>query len=517
MSELQSNFGLLSNDSFKDVLKSFLINDKRSLRVLNKPQVGFIDDHLRSLNLNTIVVETGYIDHDFSEDYASYYSRCFRPYISRCVRLHCFDKKYDKRFIESIILGRDCRSDNRLNESYLGFVVIRPLADTIIGRTCLKDDLRSHHCHAKCEIKVSFFGIPLSVSCMPFQEQDSTVAACATTALWSALNVTARLFCHSIMTPSKITLTAKERGVSLYRALPNRDGLSINEMVYAIRRVGLDVVCVDILSSLTPKRAKSIILGNIFSYLTLGIPVIIVGRIQSTNAPTMSAMHAVVANGFEYLSDDELISQRVDKDADLRRMTAGWISKIYVCDDRIGPYTSLRVENAKQCLITSNNELFNVKYLLIPLNDKIRVSYDEVWNVAFKLDGLLLKLFPIVNHIKWEIALRRSNEFKSDIRKDGYNDKSFEESRRKVLFASLPKYLWVITIYLKGEQCAIIGIDSTDAGQGLNIACAIFKSRDIPNLVGAMAAKKQFEKGRNPIYDVCLEAFKKRNDTTIMQ
>lgn len=513
MSELPSNLYLVSNDSFKSVLGTYLTHENKSHRVLNKPQINFIEDHLHALGAKTIVVETGYIDHDFVEDYSFYYSRCFRSYKPRCARFHCFEKKYDKEFIESVILDEDSNSENELNKSYLGFVIIRPLVDTIIGRTCMipsKDDVISNYFHAKCEIKVSFFGIALSVKCMPFQEQDSMVAACATTALWSALNVTGRLFCHSIMTPSRITLTAKERGVSLYRALPNRDGLSINEMAYTIRRMGLDVVCVDVLPTLTTKRKKSIILGNVFSYLTLGIPVIIVGRIKKANSSIPPAMHAVVANGFDYFDDNELKSHGVDKDADLRRMTAGWIGRIYVCDDRIGPYTSLHVESSSPHLITRDNEVFDVKYLLIPLNDKIRVSYDEVWDVAFKLDGLLLKLFPIVKHIKWDITLKRSNEFKRDIRKDGEIDESLEKSKRKVLFVCLPKYLWVVTIFLKDKQSAIIGIDSTDAGQGLNIACAIFKSRDIPNLVGAMAAKNRFEKGRNPIYDVCLNAFEKK-------
>jgi hypothetical protein len=52
----------------------------------------------------------------------------------------------------------------------------------------------------------NLFGISLDIpQTLPFQEQDSIVAACATSALWSVLQATAKEFQHALLTPIEIT------------------------------------------------------------------------------------------------------------------------------------------------------------------------------------------------------------------------------------------------------------------------------------------------------------------------
>ena len=76
---------------------------------------------------------------------------------------------------------------------YLGFMVIKPLPGSPIGRTVLRTFERDAPRGGRREFTairrytVSLAGLSLSVRGLAFQQQDQGVSACATTALWSAL------------------------------------------------------------------------------------------------------------------------------------------------------------------------------------------------------------------------------------------------------------------------------------------------------------------------------------------
>ena len=84
-----------------------------------------------------------------------------------------------------------------LQNSYLGFSVIRPLPGSPVGRTVLPTfgpttqlGLRREFASIR-EYAVHLGGFELKVSGLPFQQQDQGVSACATTALWSSIHVIA--------------------------------------------------------------------------------------------------------------------------------------------------------------------------------------------------------------------------------------------------------------------------------------------------------------------------------------
>ncbi len=65
-----------------------------------------------------------------------------------------------------------------LQDGYLGFIVVKPLPRTIIGRTCLKTyDSKggTRHFPIVRRYPVHLFGIPLRVETLAFQEQDQAV------------------------------------------------------------------------------------------------------------------------------------------------------------------------------------------------------------------------------------------------------------------------------------------------------------------------------------------------------
>ena len=210
--------------------------------VMEKVHLTYFEDYFNFLNAKTIVVEKPYIDRAYLEDFAAYYVRCFRDYTSSCSRLHFFDNEFDEsQFVGTLKKEDGAISFQQMGDSYLGFIVLKPLPKTIVGRTCLKTypsqnrrcfpTIRTHNVH--------LFGIPLKIETVAFQEQDKVVAACATSALWSIFQCTAKLFEHSIPSPVDITRTAARGPSRGNRALPNA-GLQYPEIAEAISVLGLE-------------------------------------------------------------------------------------------------------------------------------------------------------------------------------------------------------------------------------------------------------------------------------------
>src|SRR5439155_23260261 len=119
--------------------------------------------------------------------FASYYVRCHEHYDRLCSRLHFFAEELTDETLRSLIQGNlSSEQTNSIRHSYLGFVVARPLPSAIIGRTLLKtyppDEGDRRHYTVVRNYDSHLFGVKLSVRSLPFQEQDSVLAACATVA-----------------------------------------------------------------------------------------------------------------------------------------------------------------------------------------------------------------------------------------------------------------------------------------------------------------------------------------------
>jgi hypothetical protein len=196
------------------------------------------------IQAKTIVEESEYIDRDYLEDFAGYYVSCFTEYPRRCRRLHFFSSDFDEAaFVALINGGTSSISADSLRGSYLGFVVVRPLPEARIGRTCIAtytSDGGTRRFPTVIDCHANLCGIPLKVRSVPYQEQDTVTAACATSAVWSALHVTGSKFQHRI--PSPVTITQWATNGSPHRdsrSMPNH-GLNMGEMLAAIRHAGLE-------------------------------------------------------------------------------------------------------------------------------------------------------------------------------------------------------------------------------------------------------------------------------------
>ena len=123
----------------------------------------------------TILIESHYIDKYFLDDYAGFYVRCFDHYVRVCSRLHFFKNEFSKTDFSKLLLDENSgfKIEN-LKKNYLGFIVVKKLPITVIGRTCLdtykatEAELRKFP--IKRDYKVNLFGIELEVETLAFQE-----------------------------------------------------------------------------------------------------------------------------------------------------------------------------------------------------------------------------------------------------------------------------------------------------------------------------------------------------------
>lgn len=256
----------------------------------------YFDGYFAHLAAKTIVVEQGYVDRDFLEDFAAYYVRCFEPYERFCTRLHFFDRRFSSDEFQHLLEGKSSAAEVKaLCQSYLGFVVVKRLPRTIIGRTCLRTYLPEGRRHYPIirNYEVSLYGLRLVVRSLAFQEQDRVAAACATSALWSTFHGTGILFHHHIPSPVEITTSASSAAFPGLRYLPSK-GLNLMQMASAIRGVGLEP---------THVRAGSldIVRDTVYAYVKGGIPVMLIGALEEHPAPAKvepAEYHAIVATGF---------------------------------------------------------------------------------------------------------------------------------------------------------------------------------------------------------------------------
>lgn len=436
-----------------------------------KWHLSYFDEYLNFVEAETIIVEDSYTDRDYLEDYAAYYARCHDDYKKRCARLHFFGSKFDNKLIDRVLDG-DNAAVKELQSSYLGFVVVKPLPSTVIGRTCLvtygnKDRDRSFSPTRK--YKVHLLGIELRVTSLAFQEQDTDVAACATSALWSMFHATGLLFQHHIPTPAEITkaATASQRPVT--RTLPASDGLSAPQMADAIRSVGLEPLQIGV-------KNLDILKISACAYLRAHIPCVLLGEVVDGNPKVHSrGFHAITLVGF---STPTGVPQPFGPSDTLFASTT--IVRLYAHDDQVGPFARLKFDRKISGAVhtsyrDSNKKIgsvfFEPSILLVPLYHKVRVPVSSIISTLVALDDWIemargAKIVPLAKRIEWDLFLTDNATLKADIYLDSYIAPDF---RRKALLEDMPRYIWRATATSDGSKVFDLLFDATDLLQGGHI------------------------------------------------
>ncbi len=183
----------------------------------------------RSNASTSLLVETRYLDADYRSEYSAHYSTAFASYPDATHRLH---------FFRADLSPADISRVDAQKHGYLGYIVVRPVPTGPVCHAMLvpPPDMVDA---VRCAVPetVHLFGTPITVSGVPFAQQDAQLGACAHVTAW---------VCHRSASLrgdlDRRTLaqfaTGIDASLSPNREVPTR-GLTLGQMSDIIRKNGL--------------------------------------------------------------------------------------------------------------------------------------------------------------------------------------------------------------------------------------------------------------------------------------
>jgi hypothetical protein len=407
-----------------------------------------------------LLVETFYIDKVYRDSYYHYYSSKLNKYKRDCIRISIFENEIKQDHF------RSCKYLEQLDNSYMGFIVLRPTIPSIIGRSlispkALKDN--NFQC-TTVKIQSTVNGVKLAVEGFPHSSQDTETITCAETTLWAIMEYFGNKYSEYKPTlPSKIIKSLSN--ITSERQVPSK-GLNITEMSYALRDFGFGT---RIYSRSTYNEEFDKLLS---SYVESGIPVII----GIDNNPAGTIGHALLCIGHETITNDiiDTIPANNFNDAKLsarfaaKKLTlfdADSINKKFVfVDDNFPVYQKAHL-NAPAAHYPVNWHTCKIKNFIVPLYPKIYLEAFEA--KKFVINFLSIGPRPLTDNsevlIKFFLASSRS--FKDCL---ALNDSFDIDIKELVLETPMPKFIWVTELgtkdLLKSKRAnGLIILDATEA------------------------------------------------------
>jgi hypothetical protein len=376
-----------------------------------------------TLGAQTAVIEFRYLDPDYRSEHSRFYSTTFRRYPSVAHRIHFFSEPPPETWRDPV----RALDFSELEASYLGFVVLRPLAGARVGRAALAppSDLGDHLTCATTE-RVNVFGIPMRVRSAPFMAQDAQLGVCAHMTLWVAAQHHHLAYGRERRTAGDIAeLIPTDLGLG--RPAPS-SGLTVDQLAAGCRALGLPPLvykCSEKEDLPTGEQIPSIVCR----YLNSGMPVIVAA----------GGHHAFTLVGY----------RRVDAGTDDERIH--FIRQ----DDESGPYQL--VEDF------AHDKHGEWDWLIVPLPSKVFVPGEVAESLG--KERLLQTAGnsgdpacqPIVaganaepRAISFRSTVVRSNRFKASLDKRGFDTKAAALYRR----LPLPRWVWVVEAIQREERTA---------------------------------------------------------------
>jgi len=524
------------------------VRQKRQITYLNH-YLGHWRDMSRAKGWGiSLVVENAYIDQHFIEDYSQYFVRCFRQYPRDCMRIHFFDTRAcfngpdqdldTETFRKWMVSPAVDDEKDPLRQGYLGYMVVRPIPSTFIAKLCLKAYGHENGEEGKVLLthpyKASLFGVNLVVGSIAFQEQDRVLSACATSALWSFFHAQTRLGDAQLPSPIEITKSAYSDNPYVDVPFPNA-GLSLGMMCRGVRANGLEP---KLLTIPEDDPDPDLFLEMIYAYCSGGHPLLmgvtVYRKVLRTPHPQGKGgwnlkqgladflirfsrsknrrrfrnhepigLHAVTILGFALAPQQQ---EELPDDARIR-MRGHRIHKLYIHDDRTGPFACLeRVDEGWELEIEGQfsqvqrieKEIYHPTDLILGLYHKIRLHYLRMRATCTSLQIRLLQILDIdykddpedlkairtyLGSLEWDIKIEEVSNIKERIRKDP----NVLTEKEDFLTRSFPKYIWTLKTWIGSEPIFELLFDATDIPQGSAFLGVVHYDEEIEGLFGKFA------------------------------
>lgn len=324
-------------DSLK--IYQFGVSDPLSAHADSR-QKKYLLCYLRDLNAKSVLEEPSYFDRDYLAQFSWFYSVSSHGYVNICRRLHSFSGKELTRDRLRRAASGNPRIRQELQDNYLGFIVLRPLDGALLGRTVVRwyPETLPHTPRvfepAARAYRVHVAGIPLTVTGLAWQQQDTGVAACATVSLWTMFQSSAFDEFHAIPTTAKITQDAHKNASLGDRTFPSKK-LSVYQMLEAIKEQNLSplVIMGDVPAANNgiPGSSKAKFSSTCAALIRSGFPMVVMVQIKE-----QSVGHAVCLVGFRENHGNQIVQHDVV-------LHDGGIEYVYVNDDNLGPNVRFKI------------------------------------------------------------------------------------------------------------------------------------------------------------------------------
>lgn len=399
-----------------------------------------IASHLAQKNCKTFLLQRSVQDPDFLAEYTAYYSKTFAQSQKYCLRLHFFSEPALEDEPPLMFLDRV----HKVPRAYLGFMTARPIKASPVAATIL--EAPKNGCFVLCndDFDVHIAGLTFSVNGTPFMQQDNAVGACAQASIWMALRTLRRKEGISAFDPAEIT-SAATRFLVTGRTLPNRAGLTIQQMIEAVRFAGYATHCIpikDIGAVATPESIESA-KSKIYTYIESGIPVLL------ALFPSPSEGHAVVAigHGWEKNPTKHIIDEiETENGASVRLINAAsWINSFYIHNDNSGPYIKLEDTAGAYALM-------HACFAIPLLPNDVFLAGEEARETSLMLLKQILDSIPNTKEttegISNKLVLRTFLSDRHKFREWALNSKMSKELKDHYRSKTLPKRVWVTELSL---------------------------------------------------------------------
>ena len=385
----------------------------------------------------SIVAERGYIDKDFRDVYAGFYSRKFATYQSKCLRLHFFSR---------IIRDQDLCSLDTYQEDYIGYVVVRPTRKQCIG-TMIIDPRRAEGVQGSiCAAKyyAHILGAELEIEGFPFIAQHKDVTRCAHADCWMVFRYLSQKYrTYREVYPYQITQMTTD--YSLGRLVPSSHGLTVSQIAEIFARFGLSPEIYSRRSYNNPSEFERFLL----TYISSGLPVICATEKPGEHEDN----HAVVALG--HVSDHERLERRPD---DAGVLTSyDYLQGLVINDDNWQPYQLMPTSGKPRLANISEYTTSDIYAFVVPLYEKMHLTAEQVEELTKKAlareDLGLEALSPSLakSEVVIRVQLASSSSYKAFRSRKAEGARPPHGIDRLYARLPMPRFIWLAEIASKSS------------------------------------------------------------------
>lgn len=412
-------FKLLKKSEYLDVVSKVMVQEFGIARKIVIEQLK--EFHKKLKNNIVILFEYPYVDKHYRDSYYFYFSTKHKSIKRNSIRLSFFENEIS----EDDFLNP--KSHQKLQDSFLGLITLRPTKRNIIGRNLISPKLfmENNFVLTLSSFSVLINGVKLRIDAFPHCSQDEETLSCAETTVLNIMEYFGSKYSeYSPVLPSRIIKILSTRANE--RQLPS-SGLTVEDISYALKQLGF-----------SPKIYSKKIINNdkdykniLDIYIESGIPVI--GALENANIG-----HAIIIVGREKLFKNE---NRNNEFSSHDFSFSQIVNKYVVIDDNHPPYSLVPYDNFTELY---NDPIFNncnLTNIIVPLYPKIYVDAQLIIKFFENIKENILKKF---DNYSVRFLLASSRSYKNSITKQSNLNK---ELKTLIIETAMPKFIWVIEIF----------------------------------------------------------------------